>query len=212
MEEGEMKTLKERFLEKVNKTKTCWLWIGCLNSSKYGQIRVNGRTRGAHQISYELFVGEIKDKLWVLHKCDVPNCVNPNHLFLGDVVANTQDMISKNRDKGCTSINRKMTNCKNGHEFTSENTYYYDWGKRGKHRVCKSCVIARSKIKQLARKIYPNNSEKTHCIHGHEFTVENTILERNGRKRTCRICNRLRGRISDLKRSLRNKTITTQEQ
>lgn len=75
----------------------CWLWTGS-HVKGYGRLRVGNEKKAmAHRVSYESFVGPIPEGLWVLHKCDVPACVNPNHLFLGDVQDNIDDMIQKGR-------------------------------------------------------------------------------------------------------------------
>ena len=82
----------------------CWLWTGKLKDTGYGEINPGGRSspRGAHRVSYELFKGEIPKGMYVLHKCDVRCCVNPDHLFLGTAKENTQDMMSKGRGKYTT--------------------------------------------------------------------------------------------------------------
>lgn len=67
----------ERFWEKVNKTKTCWLWIACKNKAGYGSF--NGGEY-AHRFSYEELVGEIPKGLQIDHLCRVRHCVNPKHL------------------------------------------------------------------------------------------------------------------------------------
>src|SRR5208282_854629 len=75
----------------------CWIWMGSINSSGYGNASHNRKTIRAHRLSWTLFNGLIPDGLWVLHKCDVPSCVNPSHLFLGTAGDNTQDALSKGR-------------------------------------------------------------------------------------------------------------------
>lgn len=74
-----------------NKSK-CWIWPGCKNSSGYGSFQ----GMGAHVFAYEITFGSHGD-LHVLHKCDVRNCVNPNHLFLGTRSDNWNDALSKGR-------------------------------------------------------------------------------------------------------------------
>lgn len=89
----------ERFLSKIQKTDGCWLWVGAVqNRAKpYGRIKVNGKPDGAHRVSFTLFKGPITDGLWVLHTCDNPRCVNPDHLFLGDRSDNMRDCAKKRR-------------------------------------------------------------------------------------------------------------------
>ncbi len=90
--------LELRFWAKVIKTENCWLWTAFRNGDGYGIIRINReRTRGTHRVSWELTNGPVPDGLLVLHKCDVPACVNPAHLFLGTNQDNTDDKMRKGR-------------------------------------------------------------------------------------------------------------------
>ena len=89
-----------RFMNKVNKTETCWLWTGKLDKDGYGHTSLHGRNSnpiGSHRRSYELFKGEIENNLFVCHSCDIRHCVNPNHLFLGTTQDNMNDMCAKER-------------------------------------------------------------------------------------------------------------------
>ena len=100
------KTLEERFLEKIDKIHPngCWIWIGSRNNDGYGQIFAD-KTRKvvrANRLSYKLYKGDISNNMCVLHKCDNPPCVNPEHLFLGTVKDNMKDMKLKGRGiKAC---------------------------------------------------------------------------------------------------------------
>jgi HNH endonuclease len=92
----------ERFWKQVRKSSGngCWLWTGCTDHRKphpYGRMRWKGRQIKAHRIAWILTYGEIPDGLWVLHKCDVPLCVRPDHLFLGTNLDNVRDSIAKGR-------------------------------------------------------------------------------------------------------------------
>ena len=75
----------------------CWLWMGAVDRSGYGRFNLASGTRKAHRLSYESFVGPITGGLFVLHRCDTPLCVNPEHLFLGTTADNMKDMIAKGR-------------------------------------------------------------------------------------------------------------------
>jgi hypothetical protein len=93
--------LADRFWSKVDKTSSCWLWRGCKTGAGYGQIRITtaGQSKAiyAHRISWELTNGPIPEGLDVLHKCDNPPCVRPDHLFIGTQSDNENDSVSKGR-------------------------------------------------------------------------------------------------------------------
>lgn len=93
---------KDRFEKKfVPITKSgCWIWTGRI-AREYGRFLFKGKNNLAHRVSYMLYVGAIPKGLKVLHRCDVPSCVNPNHLFLGTQLDNVRDMFSKGRQPKC---------------------------------------------------------------------------------------------------------------
>jgi len=75
----------------------CWLWTGAQDRYGYGRFWVEGRLMKAHRAAWTMFRGPIPEGRWVLHRCDVPGCVNPDHLFLGDRADNMTDMARKGR-------------------------------------------------------------------------------------------------------------------
>jgi hypothetical protein len=93
----------DRFMSHVQKSDSgCWLWNAYRNHNGYGQLTVcpGNKRMLAHRVSYLLHVGEIPSGLCVLHKCDVPACVNPDHLFIGTKKRNSEDMVAKGRAAG----------------------------------------------------------------------------------------------------------------
>lgn len=88
---------EERFWLRVRKTRGCWRWLGTSVGTGYGAIHVNGKNILTHRYSWELANGPVPKGLYVLHKCDNPSCVRPNHLFLGTYKDNFEDMRRKGR-------------------------------------------------------------------------------------------------------------------
>jgi hypothetical protein len=93
------KTLAERFHEKIIPVTEsgCHIWIGSEARGGYGQIKIHGKKQLAHRVSYAMCNGEVPASLDVLHACDVPCCVNPDHLFLGSDSDNQKDSVRKGR-------------------------------------------------------------------------------------------------------------------
>lgn len=90
------------FIEKIRQSDEedgCWLWQGATGSDGYGRVRRRGVTHSAHRFAYGLFKGPIPEGLCVMHRCDVPLCVNPTHLVLGAKADNSRDMLRKGRDR-----------------------------------------------------------------------------------------------------------------
>jgi HNH endonuclease len=96
-------TLRERFDSKwtPEPNSGCHLWIGCVCSCGYGVIKGDGGrqapTLSAHRVSWEMHFGNVPNGMCVLHECDTPACVNPDHLFLGTKQDNSDDCKRKGR-------------------------------------------------------------------------------------------------------------------
>lgn len=78
----------------------CWLWLGAVNQQEYGEFYNGIKLESAHRFSYRQAFGE-PGKKFVLHRCDIPSCVCPQHLFLGTQNDNMTDMFQKGRSISC---------------------------------------------------------------------------------------------------------------
>jgi len=100
----------KNFWAKVVKTESCWNWAGCKTKFGYGRFNINGRLWLVHRISWMIRNGKIPigkghHGTCVLHRCDNPSCVNPDHLLLGTQLANVRDCLSKKRGNRCNGEN-----------------------------------------------------------------------------------------------------------
>lgn len=80
----------------------CWNCTShTLDKDGYPRYKINGKCTRIHRIMYEKYNSEIPEGLWVLHKCDNPTCINPEHLYVGTAQDNTNDMVQRNRNVTC---------------------------------------------------------------------------------------------------------------
>lgn len=148
-----MVPLEQRFWAKVDKTgqggelhldgDPCWLWTGAQGgppTGRYGYIQRGRRGEGlarVHRLSYEWTHGPIPDGLEPDHLCGHTLCVNPAHL---EAVTGRENRLRSSRS--ISERYAERTHCKNGHEFTPENTYWMR--QRGKaYRRCRACALTR---------------------------------------------------------------------
>lgn len=97
-------SIVDRFMDKVipEPMSGCWLWGAACDRKGYGMFNIvtdcgHKLIQFAHRISWEIHNDEIPKNICVLHKCDIPGCVNPDHLFLGSRKDNAEDMVKKGR-------------------------------------------------------------------------------------------------------------------
>lgn len=123
-------------MQRVSKTSSCWLWLGRVDKDGYGRLNIfiNGkRVVLAHRASYLLHKGDIPELNDIDHTCFNRICVNPGHL------ETVPESINRSRQRA--SLKRY---CKNGHEYTKENTYIRpNTGNR--QRDCRICIRVRIK-------------------------------------------------------------------
>lgn len=92
---GWRRPLGERLLYDI--VGDCWEWTKCRNPTNYGLINIDGSSRLAHRVAYSHWVEPIPASTHVLHKCDNPPCINPEHLYLGTQQDNVRDRMVRGR-------------------------------------------------------------------------------------------------------------------
>lgn len=122
----------ERVLEKIEivTESGCWLFMGHLTNKGYGVIGNDAgnskKLYSVHRKTFEYFIGEIQHGKSICHRCDVPSCCNPSHLFLGTQKDNMDD---------CSKKNRKAIAEKNGKSkiTTDQANLIIEYKKQGKN-------------------------------------------------------------------------------
>ena len=104
------RTIKQRLEKHIIRKDDCWITDLHCNHRGYPRIKVNNRGINASRVSFQLYNGEIPERMLVCHRCDNPGCVNPQDLFLGTHKDNMRDMIEKGRSlKGSKNSQSKQT-------------------------------------------------------------------------------------------------------
>lgn len=111
----------------------CWLWNARIHPNGYGAFGFGDVVYKAHRAAWMIYRGAIPTGMCVLHRCDVPRCVNPDHLFLGTQIDNVRDMVQKKRH-----WSHGTTHCKHGHALGG-NHYVKRLPNGRTARICKTC-------------------------------------------------------------------------
>ena len=140
---GMRKATTERFWGKVHITNGCWEWAKARDHGGYGRFYTGTVNVGAHRMAWVLAVGPIPNGLCVLHRCDNPPCVNPDHLFLGTIRDNVHDAMKKGRPgrwiplTACPKCGGSLIQHRRG-KRVSDGTTRLAW-------VCRPCANAASR-------------------------------------------------------------------
>ena len=169
--------LERHFWSKVmvREPHECWPWVAALDKDGYGRFKAGDKMVAAHNFAYQTTGRTIQHELD--HKCRSRSCVNPAHME--DVTHH--ENILRGRSAGAYT---DETHCRQGHEFSEENTYFG----RGDRRLCKTCEPP------IERRTYaPRAKVRTHCRNGHEYSEDNIVYTSTGGRR-CATCLRTRER------------------
>lgn len=138
--------LDDRLMSMVVHVDECWLWLGSARKG-YPQVKVGRRTRQAHRVAHEVWIGPISDGYEVDHLCFHPLCINPHHLEAVTPEENQRRASVAGRfSLGNTNIQK--TECKRGHPLSGDNLRVVEW--RG--QVMRQCVACK-RIHNRARYI-----------------------------------------------------------
>lgn len=132
---SKFKVALDRFNSYVDKSGSCWNWIGGTYEGGYGNFYYEKKSWRAHRWSIKFLGGKDPGSLFVCHACDNPSCVNPEHLFLGTNEDNMRDASKKGRLKVPKFLLRK-SKCKRGHDIDAQNKD--PLAKRKQCSICKS--------------------------------------------------------------------------
>jgi hypothetical protein len=102
---------EQRFIPEPNSG--CWIWTGMRHhGSQYGVFCFRRKSVRAHRAAWEIYRGAIPSGMCILHKCDVPMCVNPDHLFVGTQADNNADRDAKGRTKSAKGSTQHLAKLK----------------------------------------------------------------------------------------------------
>ena len=136
---------------KTASTKDCQVWVRYRTRKGYGQTwdRQQKRRRRAHRVVWEIFNGPIPKGAFVLHRCDNPPCVNPDHLYVGTAADNTRDMIRRGR----VSAGERRDNARLTREMVRQIRHVYASGRKTKAALARIFGVSPSTIRAAVGRV-----------------------------------------------------------
>jgi len=182
--------IKERFWEKVRKSKGCWEWIACRDKNGYGRFGFSTEKSNvlAHRFAWELLRGPLPPEFILCHKCDNPACVRIGHLFPGTLLDNAHDAMRKGRLRKNSAIYRER--CPKGEAHWNSRLTLQDV-----RRIRKQYKPYKTTSRALAVRFGISNRTVTAILEGKRwawFTKGNPVVKDARRKLTDNVVARIR--------------------
>lgn len=189
--------VQQRFWAKVDKRgpDECWPWTAARHDrGGYGLIRIDGKSvRASRFVLEQSLERHLHPGMVARHRCDNPPCCNPRHLLEGTIADNVRDKVSRKRHKhgerGAIKLSDELVlsirrDVAAGQTTASVASAY------GISPSMASMVATGKRWAHLGGPL-TSGINKSHCINGHDYTEENTLLRDGGRKKVCRTCNKI---------------------
>ena len=126
----------QSFWSKVNRSNACWQWTGLKNKGGYGIFWSGTKQIAAHRFAYLLANGEIpKSPLFVLHRCENPECVRPEHLYAATALDNAHDLYSGPHKPHYVLAHCSGCNKETYHMKHRRKTACLDWRQHATHQA-----------------------------------------------------------------------------
>ena len=143
----------------------CWIWLGGLDKDGYGQTWYKGKNIRAHRLSWQLKNGLIPEGMHIMHMCDIPTCINPNHLRCGTGKENNDDKMKKNR-----------------HRVASGDSHYMRLRPNSRAgELCPTVKLTEQKVKEILIKLSKGIKQEKLAI---EYGVTRTAISAISTRRT----------------------------
>lgn len=137
---------KEALLSMARQQGECLIWSASKLGPHYGGVKFAGKMRRAHRVSYELHFGAIPLRMVVMHRCDNPLCIRPEHLRLGTQAENVADMWAKGRQRILTGEAHPRAKLKAEQVAAIRARYKPRSKKNGQHALAREFGVSRPVI------------------------------------------------------------------
>lgn len=183
--------VKARFYRKVKVTSGCWIWIGARRGSKgYGAFYIGGTVYSPHRVMFAIKHPEHEETMltkrrgagyrtdYILHSCDNPSCVNPNHLRMGSATENVEDIKLRRRNESVHCPPARKGQSRIGHPTQPRSAIHLLTSHDGE--IVKSFCGIKGSIKRVRIAPSPENVTCKTCQHFRDYGCHPATKNRGG--------------------------------